>query len=298
MTRMIQAMRPGWLGLWLCLGLLLPWHAVAEDQTWLWKIESPGNTPSYLFGTIHIDDSRVTEFSPELRNALAQTSTFLMEIVPQFDIRHTLVKKGSLADQLKPAELEQLRQLADLHAIPQEIALRMKPWLLASIFSLPEARSPFTQDNVLYGQALSSSKGVAGLETPEQHFNILDEIPAEEQLQLLRAVLAKPSGQKEKEFQKVVDAYLRKEPQALLAEDVLLMEGMSPETSRKMIDLLLNKRNKTMAEGILRHLKKGPVFAAVGASHLPGEHGLIALLREAGYQVSGVRESSPASSGR
>ena len=36
------------------------------------------------------------------------------------------------------------------------------------------------------------------------------------------------------------------------------------------------------------HLDEGGVFIAVGALHLPGRQGLVALLREAGYTVTAV----------
>ena len=36
-------------------------------------------------------------------------------------------------------------------------------------------------------------------------------------------------------------------------------------------------------------MKQKPTFFAVGAGHLPGERGLISLLRKAGYTVEGVK---------
>jgi uncharacterized protein YbaP (TraB family) len=51
---------------------------------------------------------------------------------------------------------------------------------------------------------------------------------------------------------------------------------------------LVVKRNTVMAERALPHLEKGNLFIGVGALHLPGKTGLVALLRNAGYQLSRV----------
>jgi uncharacterized protein YbaP (TraB family) len=36
-------------------------------------------------------------------------------------------------------------------------------------------------------------------------------------------------------------------------------------------------------------MKQAPTFFAVGAGHLPGEKGVLQLLRNAGYTVEGVK---------
>ncbi len=40
-------------------------------------------------------------------------------------------------------------------------------------------------------------------------------------------------------------------------------------------------------------LEEGGLFIAVGALHLPGKKGLVALLREAGYTVTADRVAAP-----
>ena len=53
--------------------------------------------------------------------------------------------------------------------------------------------------------------------------------------------------------------------------------------------LIVDKRNHTMAERAQPLIEKGKVFIAVGALHLPGEEGLVELLRERGYRVTAVQ---------
>jgi uncharacterized protein len=51
---------------------------------------------------------------------------------------------------------------------------------------------------------------------------------------------------------------------------------------------LIGERNRQFARGLARHLDRGGALVAVGSFHLPGDEGLIALLRQAGYRVDRV----------
>lgn len=51
---------------------------------------------------------------------------------------------------------------------------------------------------------------------------------------------------------------------------------------------LIRKRNRLMAKRAGDLLAKGNVFIAVGALHLPGDEGLVELIRKAGYKVTAV----------
>jgi uncharacterized protein YbaP (TraB family) len=53
-------------------------------------------------------------------------------------------------------------------------------------------------------------------------------------------------------------------------------------------DMLLKKRNEKWMNVLPDLMKRGSQFIAVGALHLPGPEGLIALLRQAGYTVTPV----------
>jgi uncharacterized protein YbaP (TraB family) len=51
---------------------------------------------------------------------------------------------------------------------------------------------------------------------------------------------------------------------------------------------LLNARNVTFANTAEAELQKGGVFMAVGASHIAGEAGMVALLQRRGYRVTRI----------
>jgi uncharacterized protein YbaP (TraB family) len=63
------------------------------------------------------------------------------------------------------------------------------------------------------------------------------------------------------------------------------METLTPEARDYFVSQGIVARNKRMVESLLPSLSEGPVFVAVGALHLPGEHGIIQLLRDSGFEL-------------
>ena len=53
--------------------------AQATEKGLFWKLESPTGIISYLFGTMHTDDNRITNFSPSVIDAIKSVDTFVME---------------------------------------------------------------------------------------------------------------------------------------------------------------------------------------------------------------------------
>src|SRR5262249_29452163 len=50
-----------------------------NGQAVFWKIEKPGVDPSYLLGTVHLTDPRVTTLSAAVLDALGESKTVLLE---------------------------------------------------------------------------------------------------------------------------------------------------------------------------------------------------------------------------
>lgn len=279
-----------WIG-WIVFSIWLGIHsALGAERGLLWKIESANVPASYLFGTIHADDARVTNFSPELMQAMRQTKSFMMETLPAGDLSAIFMKQGSLRDLLRPEEVEQLLKLADRHAMRDDVALRMKPWLLASVFALPWPQSPLSQDVLLFGMANDYGMELLGLEDADEHFGALDSLSDKDQLTLLRAVLAQSQQQKEQAFEAVLQAYLNKEIERIATEDEKWSGMVLPkELWAEVKSRLLDQRNERMAQRIAKQAAASPVFIAVGAAHLSGEGGLISRLRKAGFTLSAIQ---------
>ncbi|MBK9339118.1 MAG: TraB/GumN family protein [Lewinellaceae bacterium] len=126
-------------------------------------------------------------------------------------------------------------------------------------------------------------KTVIGLETLEGSFEALirSQLPEDEDEAEENPYLAAFSQTT------IEDAY-RDQDLSLL--DSLNMAAQPGKNFRRW---MLDERNFIMANGIDSILQSGSaVFAAVGAAHLPGETGLIPLLREKGYALRPVQFSA------
>lgn len=281
---------------WVCLllttvFLLLSQQAVAAEKGLFWQLESPSGQVSYLFGTMHTDDNRVTDFAPSVIQALKNVDTFMLEVADAPPANLLQLPQGSLKQYLSETELEQVARLADIHVMPMEMVLRMKPWLLAVLFDLPKPQTPFAQDLLLKAKAEELDKRVLGLESPQEHFGVMDNLTIEEQLQMLRAVLKRSQKQKESDFERLMKAYLAGDAEQVANMDDAMTQGVLPEALwQRMRVKLLDERNVLMAERSLEQAKQGRVFIAVGAAHLAGKDGLINAFRQAGFKLTPLKK--------
>ena len=128
--------------------------------------------------------------------------------------------------------------------------------------------------------AQKSKKEIKGLETIDFQMSIFDSIPYDVQAKsLLRSVDS--LQQSKKYFDTLVNVYLSQDLNAIEAMFSKPEFGMADN-----LDILLDKRNENWAMQFKTLLPKGPLFIAVGAGHLVGEKGILALLKKQGYQVT------------
>lgn len=261
--------------------------AQAADKSLFWKAESPTGITSYLFGTMHTDDNRITDFSPAILDALKSVDTFMMEVSPGQDPKLLMLPEGNIATLMTNEEFEQVRELADFHVMHLGAAMQMKPWLLAVIFDLPKPQTPFAQDNLLMTTAEDLGKNTVGIETAQEHFGVMDSFSLDEQMTMLRAVLKRTPEQKERDFERLMAAYLNGDADSIGQLDEKITGGMLPDNLwLKMRKKLLDDRNVVMAERTLAKAKQSATFVAVGASHLAGKTGLIAAFKQAGFKLT------------
>lgn len=285
-----NAMRWVWL-LLTTVFLLLSQQAGAAEKGLFWQLESPSGQVSYLFGTMHTDDNRVTNFPPSVIQALKNVDTFMLEVADAPPASLLQLPQGNLKQYLSETELEQVARLADMHVMPMEMVLRMKPWLLAVLFDLPKPQTPFAQDLLLKAKAEELDKRVLGLESPQEHFGVMDNLTTEEQLQMLRAVLKRSQKQKENDFERLMKAYLAGDSEQVANMDDAMTQGVLPAALwQRMRVKLLDERNVLMAERSLEQAKQGRIFIAVGAAHLAGKDGLIQAFRQAGFKLTPLKK--------
>lgn len=262
----------------------------ASDNTLLWEVSGKGlPKPSYLFGTFHLlcrDDIR-------LSNALKQSVQNAAEVYLELDMDDPsmilssltlMTMKGNkkLKDLYTEAEYKRVVDyFKDSMQTPIYLFQTMKPFFLVALLypkMMPCPTVSSVEDEIMK-LAKQNGKEIKGLETMAFQASVFDSIPYEEQAaELLKSIDSMALSKKY--FDSMVTAY--KEQRINELESLMKNEDFGMETNQ---DILLDKRNKNWVEQLKTIMKKEPVFVAVGAGHLPGETGLIALLRKEGYKV-------------
>jgi uncharacterized protein YbaP (TraB family) len=280
------------LALWLVLALLtLP--AAATEKSLLWKVEGPGMAPSYLLATMHSSDPRIVSLPPSVERALHGADSFTMEMlldesaVLAMGQRMLLTDGSHLGDLLEQPLYRKVVVAMEQRGMPEPVVAMLKPWAVFMTLSMPPEQNGVFLDLKLYQEALQRGIKVYGLESMEEQLVVFDEMAVADQVVLLRGLMQQ-FGEYEAVLAAMTEAYLGGDLDRLVGLSEGAMEGMDEKLQRRVMDRLVDNRNLRMAERLAPRLGEGNAFIAVGALHLPGEKGLIALLRERGYQVTPV----------
>ncbi len=275
-----------------CLCALWSGSLVAQggDTALYWSITHDGRHAGYLLGTIHSEDARVLEFSQKFLDQLASNDTFAMEMVPDLPTLTRLTEYmqyqdgSTLAGRVGPERFSQIRSALSNYQVPPEWIEKMKIWATVITLSVPPPETGFFMDFSLSLRAAGLGLEVLGLETLEDQLSFLEEMPEHQQIELLDQALAE-YDQVQAVHDRMVDNYLKGDLQGLQSEAEVQLGQLNASSRAYFIEQGIEARNHRMLESLLPLMSNSTVFVAVGALHLPGDSGLIALLRKQGYQL-------------
>jgi uncharacterized protein YbaP (TraB family) len=281
--------------------------AVPNGKGLLWKLEKPGEKPSYLFGTMHMTDTRVTTLPEPARKAYDGASTIVIETTDAMDKAKMMAAMASepglmmftdnttLSSLLSPDDAAALNKGLDARGIPPATVAKMKPWILSAMMALPacevarQSAGDPVLDIKLASDAKASGKKVEGLETAVDQLRAMASLPLEFHMKSL--VETMKLGDKVNDVNEtMIVLYQRGE----IGMFWPLFRAVLPETADDKAgyaafeQTMITSRNKVMAAHAAPILARGGVFIAVGAMHLPGPEGLVEDFRKAGYTVSAV----------
>lgn len=261
-----------------------------NDNSLLWEISGNGLAkPSYLFGTFHLMCKDDIHLSGQLKTAVAQVDKVYMEM--DMDDPATMMggllfmsmKEGKTLEQLYTRE--EYKKVKDfftdsLHT-PIAFLQTMKPMLLEALLYpkfMPCKNISGVEEELIKIVKLEK-KEIKGLETIEFQAAVFDSIPYAEQAKELLTAIDSIASYKNM-FNTMLNVYKN--------QKIGEMENLINATEFGMKnhqDILLDDRNKNWVKQLNIIIKTNRVFVAVGAGHLVGKQGLIALLRNEGYTV-------------
>ncbi len=260
-----------------------------EQYNLLWEIQhKDDDRKSFLFGTAHLRDERVFDFSDAVIPSIQSAESFALEIHPDSigsgiskelfhegygDVYERILTKEERA-QLDDKLLELTGKTLDSFEFKNPLFLEEELY--------PDVRREGDKntflDGYLYRVAKSLDKEVLGLEKVE------DQIPPLEDLS-------------DEELKSALLTLLNFDPQEYIEsrEDIIKLyyEGNVERLSFSIygfgdVDSVMVRRNTVMVESLEKIMKDRTVFAAVGAAHIPGSEGIVNMLRERGYTVNKV----------
>jgi uncharacterized protein YbaP (TraB family) len=277
--------------------------SIENGKAVLWKIERTGHAPSHLFGTVHLSDARVTRLSDAVRGALANARAVIIEnsdLSPEASANayqaaadSAMFKDGRTLDKLmSAADFEKLQRT--VKGTPQSLR-PYRPWIVSLMLSGSECERQRVSngepvlDMTVANYAKTNGIPLAGLESTQEQLEALASIPDDEQVGILRANLAL-MDEADNLMETMVQLYLRRRVGALWDLQIAFAEkaGVPSKDFASFERTIIIERNRRMRDRSMPHIEKGGAFIAVGALHLPGKTGLVALLREAGYTVTAI----------
>lgn len=261
-----------------------------RQQGLLWEIGTPGQPPSYLFGTIHSEEPAVLALPAQVEQAFDAADSVVLEVLLDLDAMLYSSQVMLLGDDRLLSEItgkslfEQTSRAIETRGIPEIVLDRMKPWAAAVALSMPAPETGEVLDMLLYQRALQAGKQVFGLESIREQLAIFDDMPERDQLILLRdAVENFPAI--DALHRELIDAWKQRDLGALQAINAAALQTGDRKLAAEFQENLIDRRNRLMAGRLQQYLKEGKVFVAVGALHLPGETGLLNLLEQRGYTI-------------
>lgn len=283
--------RPAFLLVFLTLCLMNAFSQQDYPRTLLWRITGNGlSHPSYLYGTMHLMDKRLFQFGDSLYSSLEKVDGFAAEI--EFEEMMDSAFAKSVAnvqnDLLSDDEvkLDKSKLDRETKALLKKLRIESDKLSKKELKKIRDYRvNQYVQkgemetivDGYLYGIAKRQGKWIGGIEDVSDQLGLSDELGGE----LSVETVLRPEVDLKASFESLVDIYL--------AQDLneINRYTLSNYTDGAR-DLLLVKRNIKMARRMDSLSAIRTMFFAVGAAHLPGDSGVIRLLRARGFKVDPV----------
>jgi uncharacterized protein YbaP (TraB family) len=257
----------------------------------LWRIDGQGGTVSHVYGTLHMDDPQVLDLPVEVIEVLSRSRALAVEVdldaanERAYATAARAPEGTDLRAALGPMLGPRYALLAARQGVDADVAAGLKPWAALNLLARPPPQSGLVLDAALARRAHRLGRPVHALEPMAELIAHLDALPHADQLALLRDTIC---GHEELVAQWPAQRalYLQRDLGGLWRLN--LAPAPDPGLQRRFLDALLYGRTQRMLERLAPLLAEGGIFVAIGALHLPGERGLLHLLRTHGYAITRV----------
>jgi len=263
-----------------------------SSRSFLWKVQA-GAGVLYLAGSVHVLSADAYPLSPAFERAFAASDTLVEEI----DLTETpaaasmLMTRGLYLDgrrfdgtvSKETATLVAARVKAA--GLPVELIQTMKPWMVMMTLAALEAQKDGLDPNLgldkyFFDRAKSAGRRVVGLETAASQVDRLDRLSDALQEQLLKSSLEDLDAQRFA-AKEMMAAWGRGDA-STIERTVLSSFAEYPAVYKSLI---VERNQNWMPQIEACFARPRPCLVVVGAAHLVGQDGLLALLQRKGYRI-------------
>jgi len=274
-----------------------------DGKPFLWKVTSRKKKQAgvvYLTGSIHLGQPDMYPLPAPVNAAFEESGILAVEMDLTDPATEAAMSAGISSISMLP-EGQSLRGLlgdrfADLQtalasmSIPLAAVEPLSPFMLAMTLQVAEVMRAGWQpdlgiDEHFIRRAKEAGKSVVELEGLQRQLAVFTDMSLPVQVAMLKSSL---------DMRGATAAWTRKAWEALRVGDdsamVALRELETPDTGSEYAEferILLSDRNVEMADKLVQHIKRGEqtMFVVVGALHVPGDDGLVALLSKKKFLV-------------
>lgn len=260
-----------------------------KKKTWLWSVEREDLAGTcYLFGTVHLKAEKVFGFLAQgiecLKDCDAVATEFnLDEAIGESTAQSLNLPEGYTLDKyLGKKTMAKLEKVFFRETgLPMDGFKDMHPFVLTSM--LTQAVMPDEMrrslDETIWEVGKELNKSPHGLETFASQLSLIEKLPIEKQARQLKGI-ANNFKKFRKQNKKLVDLYAD--------GDLARLNKLALKQAKGFRRLMVYDRNRKMCDAFLAIGKEERLFAAVGAGHLPGEKGMLRMLKQEGCMVGPV----------
>lgn len=246
-------------------------------------------SPSYLFGTMHVRHEKAFKFNELAQGKIRDCDTFATEFdLSKVDMEalyqaFALPSGKTLHDYIPPKKFEKIQRIIfKCFKVDLNYFIHKKPALATNIISdkILSQEGQVALDQHLHQYAVAEGKQIVGIETFEEQLVVMKKMPLDKQVKGLIALARNPKKYRKKILQ-TADLYETGDPQRIYKT--------AKKGAADLRKTLLYRRNHIMAERIAILAKQQSLFAAIGAGHLVGKHGVLRLMKQEGFRLQAIR---------
>lgn len=264
----------------------------AQNHACVWKVTAPNGHVLYLGGSVHalrgvdypLPAAYNVAFEASERLVFEADQEAMKAFAKRLEREAQYPRGDALKNHVDPRTYDYLRRLFAVIKVPESKFASYRPWFLALLLQDPALHglsSELGVESYLERRARANRKPISGLESPREHLEVFSGL-TDHQGEVLVLLILAPGEERGSGPSSMMSAWRRGDVETL-ARKAHRELAIFPSFEERVLDA----RTRSWIPKIERDLASGQTyFVVVGAAHLGGPRGALALLRARGYTIT------------